>query len=151
MRIHTVNSPSFLRPCLGSTAIMAALTLTACEGDFLDFTDPDIITDANSASGAIALRNGVIQRFTQMANGQQGPDALFGPAQVDEGKVAALAVVPEDAQHLDDRLPADSNGQFAEGDAGPEASLAQLGLHILAVFLQRRGVDVHSRAPRAIS
>ncbi len=55
----------------------APLTLAGCENDFLEFDDPDIIVDAQSAAGAIALRNGVVQRFTSMTNGQQGPDALF--------------------------------------------------------------------------
>jgi len=62
---------------LAAAALVSALSLTACQNDFLEFTDPDIITDASSASGAIALRNGVIQRFVTMVNGQQGPDATW--------------------------------------------------------------------------
>ncbi len=68
-----------LRSRLGPVAFAAAvaLPLAGCEDKLLEFTDPDIITDAGSASGAIALLNGVVQRFTTMTNGQQGPDALF--------------------------------------------------------------------------
>jgi starch-binding outer membrane protein, SusD/RagB family len=62
---------------LRSSLLFAGAVLTGCQSDFLEFTDPDIITDASSASGAIALRNGVIQRFTTMVNGQQGPDATW--------------------------------------------------------------------------
>ena len=61
----------------GRLLALAVLTLSACEDDFLEFTDPDIIEEANSPSGALALKNGVVQRFNEMANGTQGPDALF--------------------------------------------------------------------------
>ncbi len=57
--------------------VAAALPLAGCENEFLEFNDPDIIIDASSASGAIALKNGVVQRFTTMVTGQQGPDATF--------------------------------------------------------------------------
>src|SRR4030095_8919413 len=75
MRIDILN-PTRLH-LRTAALLMLGLTVTGCENDFLEFTDPDIITDANSASSAIALRNGVIERFTTMVNGQQGPDALF--------------------------------------------------------------------------
>ncbi len=67
-------------------ACMAGALLAGCQNDFLEFTDPDIITDASSASGAIALKNGVVQRFVQMTNGVQGPDAtwLFSGLMTDE-------------------------------------------------------------------
>lgn len=75
MRKATVKTP--LRPRTTTLALLAAAALSGCQNDFLEFTDPDIITDASSASGAIALRNGVIQRFVTMVNGQQGPDATW--------------------------------------------------------------------------
>jgi hypothetical protein len=56
---------------------LAATLLAGCQNDFLEFQDPDIIQQANTASGAIALRNGVILRFATMVNGQQGPDATW--------------------------------------------------------------------------
>src|SRR3989442_7609220 len=63
--------------------LLPALTLLglpfeACNTDkILAVQDPDIIPDANSAAGAIAMKNGVILRLTQATNGIQGPDALF--------------------------------------------------------------------------
>jgi hypothetical protein len=50
-------------------AAAAALPLAACEDALLSYTDPDIITDVSSASGAIALKNGVVLRFSQMTSG----------------------------------------------------------------------------------
>jgi starch-binding outer membrane protein, SusD/RagB family len=41
----------------------AALPLAGCEDSLLEFDDPDIIIDASSAAGAIALKNGTVQRF----------------------------------------------------------------------------------------
>jgi hypothetical protein len=57
--------------------VLTAMLLAGCQDDFLEFTDPDIIEEANTASGAIALRNGVVLRFATMVNGQQGPDATW--------------------------------------------------------------------------
>jgi len=54
-----------------------ALPLTACEDELLNYTDPDIITEAASAEGAIALKNGTIQRFTTWTIGAEQADALF--------------------------------------------------------------------------
>jgi len=45
--------------------------------DILSTTDPDIILEANSASAALALKNGVLLRLAQALNGVQGPDAFF--------------------------------------------------------------------------
>ncbi|MEX2155333.1 MAG: hypothetical protein WD773_00665 [Gemmatimonadales bacterium] len=56
--------------------VLAALLLQGCS-DVLKVTDPDIILDANSAQGALALRNGSFLRLSQAVNGIQGPDALF--------------------------------------------------------------------------
>jgi hypothetical protein len=77
MRNSTLTIQRLLNTRLYAGAALAALALSGCESDFLEYSDPDIIEDVNSASGAIALRNGVIQRFTTVTNGQQGPDALF--------------------------------------------------------------------------
>ena len=55
----------------------AVLPLAACEDELLNYTDPDIITQANSAEGAIALKNGTIQRFTTWTIGAEQADALF--------------------------------------------------------------------------
>lgn len=49
-------------------ALALGLGLTGCNS-VLDVDDPDIIIDANSASGAIALRNGVLLRFSQATSG----------------------------------------------------------------------------------
>lgn len=64
---------------LGRSALasLTLLTLAGCENKLLEFTDPDIITGANSSAGAVALRNGTIQRFTTWTLGNEGPDALF--------------------------------------------------------------------------
>src|SRR5436309_13643060 len=45
--------------------------------DILSTPDPDIILQANSASAALALKNGVLLRLAQALNGVQGPDAFF--------------------------------------------------------------------------
>lgn len=57
-------------------ALAATVPLTACQ-DVLGTTDPDIILEAKSASGALALKNGVLLRLAQALNGVQGPDAFF--------------------------------------------------------------------------
>ncbi len=49
-------------------ALALGLGLTGCNS-VLDVDDPDIITEASSASGAIALRNGVLFRFSQATSG----------------------------------------------------------------------------------
>ena len=58
----------------GAVAFLGAaiLPMAGCEESLLAFKDPDIITDASSASGAIALRNGVIQRLTTATSGGEG-------------------------------------------------------------------------------
>src|SRR5204863_889595 len=57
---------------------LATLALAGCSPQhILDVQDPDVIPVVNSASGAMALRNGVILRLEQATNGIQGPDALF--------------------------------------------------------------------------
>jgi hypothetical protein len=61
-----------------AAAAVALLSLAAgCDTSVLEVTDPDIILDANSKAGALALRNGVFLRLSQAVNGIQGPDAIF--------------------------------------------------------------------------
>ena len=65
---------------ISRTACLAAgllLGLGACDS-VLEVNDPDIIVDAGSAAGAIALRNGVIHRFAQAFDGSgDAPDGFF--------------------------------------------------------------------------
>jgi hypothetical protein len=58
----------------GGAAWLAVLALpvAGCENALLEFKDPDIITNAESASGALALRNGVIQRLNGATSGGEG-------------------------------------------------------------------------------
>ncbi len=74
-------TPHITTPWLGRTLAVVALatvgSLGACGTDVLSVTDPDIILEANSASGALALKNGVVLRLAQALNGVQGPDAFF--------------------------------------------------------------------------
>ncbi|HXG98318.1 MAG: hypothetical protein E6J91_48225 [Deltaproteobacteria bacterium] len=56
--------------------LMIGAPLGGCS-DILSTTDPDIILEANSASAALALKNGVLLRLAQALNGVQGPDAFF--------------------------------------------------------------------------
>jgi hypothetical protein len=61
----------------GSLALGLALCLGGCDS-VLEVNDPDIITNADSPAGAIALRNGVILRFAQaMDGGEDNPDGMF--------------------------------------------------------------------------
>lgn len=64
-RIHRWGAIAFLGTMI--------LPMAGCSEDsLLDFSDPDIIVDASSASGAIALRNGVIQRLNDATSGGEG-------------------------------------------------------------------------------
>jgi hypothetical protein len=58
-------------------ALATAGSLGGCGTDILGVTDPDIVLSANSAPGAINLKNGVLLRLAQALNGVQGPDAFF--------------------------------------------------------------------------
>jgi starch-binding outer membrane protein, SusD/RagB family len=64
------------RRLLGTLALGAAVILSACNA-LLSANDPDIVTSATSATGAIALKNGVIRRVQSFTVGSQGPDAIF--------------------------------------------------------------------------
>jgi hypothetical protein len=61
--------PIFQRTASRLTArVVAVGLLLGCDG-VLEVTDPDIILDANSAAGAIALKNGVSLRLAQATSG----------------------------------------------------------------------------------
>lgn len=64
------------RRYLGVLALGSALTLAGCNSLLLA-NDPDIIIDANSTSGAIALKNGIVDRFNAFTAGTQGADGVF--------------------------------------------------------------------------
>jgi hypothetical protein len=62
---------------LGGAALGLALGLGACDS-VLEVHDPDIILEATSAAGAIALHNGVFLRLAQATTaGGDAPDGLF--------------------------------------------------------------------------
>jgi hypothetical protein len=61
---------------LAFLVLLMGVPLAGCN-DILSVTDPDIIIEANSASAALALKNGVLLRLAQALNGVQGPDAFF--------------------------------------------------------------------------
>jgi hypothetical protein len=71
---------STLRACrqLGGFALGSALLLTACD-PLLQADDPDIILpiEATNASGALGLKNGIVDRFNAFTAGTQGADAVF--------------------------------------------------------------------------
>jgi hypothetical protein len=73
------------RRLLGTVALGASMILSGCDA-MLRANDPDIVTTATSAAGAIALRNGVVSRLNAATVGVQGPDGifLFGGLLVDE-------------------------------------------------------------------
>ncbi len=65
------------RRYLTGAVIALPLALSACDS-VLEVTDPDIIQTATSASGAVALHNGVILRLVQATTGAgDSPDGLF--------------------------------------------------------------------------
>jgi hypothetical protein len=74
IRSLTIRAPRRLASVL---AFGALLGLAGCDS-ILDVTDPDIIYDAGSAAGALALHNGVILRFNlAMDGGGDAPDGIF--------------------------------------------------------------------------
>lgn len=61
----------------GGLALALLAGLAACDS-ILEVNDPDIVPDANSPAGALALRAGVILRFTQAMDGSgDAPDGIF--------------------------------------------------------------------------
>ncbi len=73
-----LDSPRCLR-ALSLVGLTALAPLTGCQSGILDVTNPDIIPIVNSASGALALKNGVVLRLEQVTAGigGNGPDNLF--------------------------------------------------------------------------
>jgi len=71
-------------------ALLAALVLSGCDNALLDFQDPDIISSVNSASGAIALMNGVRERLVTVTTGETPSSheslIFFGGLLADEWK-----------------------------------------------------------------
>ena len=67
----------WLRRTLTVVALATVGSVGGCGTDILGVTDPDIVLAANSAAGAINLKNGVLLRLAQALNGVQGPDAFF--------------------------------------------------------------------------
>jgi starch-binding outer membrane protein, SusD/RagB family len=70
--------PRYLR-ALSLIGLAALAPLHGCNSSILDVTNPDIIPIVNSASGALALKNGVVLRLEQVTAGigGNGPDNLF--------------------------------------------------------------------------
>ncbi|MGQ0561051.1 MAG: hypothetical protein ACT443_04160 [Gemmatimonadota bacterium] len=67
-----------MKPMRTFLLALACLPLAACSlDDVLEVTDPDIIEEVTTASGAFALRNGVFLRLSQATTGIQNADALF--------------------------------------------------------------------------
>lgn len=64
------------RRILGTLVLGGTLILAGCDS-MLRASDPDIIVTASTASGAIALKNGVVSRFNGATAGIQGPDGIF--------------------------------------------------------------------------
>ncbi|MGE5802290.1 MAG: hypothetical protein ACM358_08515 [Gemmatimonadota bacterium] len=72
-RLHRVRG--WLRA--GSVALMVSVVpLQACQ-NLLEITDPDIILEANSPGGALAIANGAFFRLTEVVSGIEGADNLF--------------------------------------------------------------------------
>ena len=78
------RSPS-RRTWVAALVLAGSLPLSSCESKLLDFNDPDIVDpgSAQSASGAIALKNGTIRRFTTATSGDEST-WLFGGLLADE-------------------------------------------------------------------
>src|SRR5438477_1698374 len=73
-----LDSPRCLR-ALSLVGLAALAPLYGCSSGILDVSNPDIIPNINSASGALALKNGVVLRLAQVTAGLggNGPDNLF--------------------------------------------------------------------------
>src|SRR5260370_32705387 len=74
-RAFLPQPPARGRHALALAAVVAVLGCST--SDILNVDTPDIIPTVTSASGAIALKNGVILRLEQATNGIQGPDPPF--------------------------------------------------------------------------
>lgn len=67
---------NMMKRFLSGLVLGCAVTLSACDV-MLRANDPDIVTSATSASGAIALKNGVVARLNGATVGIQSPDGVF--------------------------------------------------------------------------
>ncbi len=96
-------------------ALVAGLALTACDDALLDFQDPDIISSVNSASGAIALKNGVLERLVTVTTGETPSShesiIFFGGLLADEWKSGDSFV---ERNSTDQRAISEANGFLAE-------------------------------------
>src|SRR5207249_3337480 len=103
---------------LGLVGLVALVPLPGCTHDLLQVTDPDIIPDVNTPSGALALKNGVIFRLEQVTAGLggNGPDNLFiyGGLLADEWRSGDTFVQRND---MDQRL-FDPTNTFPAGPRG---------------------------------
>ena len=96
-------------------ALLAGLVLTACDDALLDFQDPDIIGTVNSASGAIALMNGVRERLVTVTTGETPTSheslIFFGGLLTDEWKSGDSFV---ERNSTDQRAISEANAFLAE-------------------------------------
>src|SRR3989442_11806569 len=88
---------------LGLMGLAALWPLQGCTHDLLQVTNPDIIENVNTPSGALALKNGVILRLepvTAVPCGH-GPDHLFlyGGLVADEWRPRETFVQPNEMDH----------------------------------------------------
>lgn len=97
------------------TALLAGLILTGCDNALLDFQDPDIISSVNSASGAIALMNGVRERLVTVTTGETPTSheslIFFGGLLADEWKSGDSFV---ERNSTDQRAISEANAFLAE-------------------------------------
>lgn len=96
-------------------ALVAGLMVTACDDSLLDFQDPDIISSVNSASGAIALKNGVLERLVTVTTGETPTShesiIFFGGLLADEWKSGDSFV---ERNSTDQRAVSEANAFLAE-------------------------------------
>jgi len=126
-RAFLPQPPARGRHALALAAVVAVLGCST--SDILNVDTPDIIPTVTSASGAIALKNGVILRLEQATNGIQGPDALFvyGGLLADEYRSGDTFVQRND---MDQRI-FDPTNTFL---AGPFRSLNRVRVEGLAAI-----------------
>ena len=96
-------------------ALFAGLVLTACDDALLDYQDPDIISSVNSASGAIALMNGVRERLVTVTTGETPSSheslIFFGGLLADEWRSGDSFV---ERNSTDQRAISEANAFLAE-------------------------------------
>ncbi len=96
-------------------ALLAGLVLAACSDALLDYEDPDIISSVNSASGAIALKNGVLERLVTVTTGETPSSheslIFFGGLLADEWRSGDSFV---ERNSTDQRAISEANAFLAE-------------------------------------